>query len=88
MNHDSKYNDFEYEQDNFPKTADHFKQLVAAQVEKELKQTSVEKHRPRKKWFPAKVAAAVIVCAVDAFFIGSQQRNGDPAAAAAAAYAV
>lgn len=63
MNHDSKYNDFEYEKDNFPKTPEHFKQLVAAQVEKELKQTSVEKHRPRKKWFPAKVAAAVIVCA-------------------------
>lgn len=63
MNHDSKKNEFEYEKENFPKTPEHFKQLVAAQVEKELNQTSVATHRPRKKWFPAKVAAAVIVCA-------------------------
>ncbi len=64
MNHDSKHNDFEYERENFPKTPEHFKQLVADQVEKELNQTSVVKHSPRKKWFPAKVAAAVIVCVI------------------------
>ena len=63
MNHDPKYNEFEYEKENYPKTPEHFKQFVAAQVEKELKQTSIVRHRARKKYFPAKVAAAVIVCA-------------------------
>lgn len=63
MNHDSKYNEFEYEKENYPKTPEHFKQFVAAQVEKELKQTSIVRHRARKKYFPAKVAAAMIVCA-------------------------
>ena len=27
MNHDPKYNDFEYEKENYPKTPEHFKQL-------------------------------------------------------------
>ena len=42
--------------ENYPKTPEHFKQFVAAQVEKELKQTSIVRHRARKKYFPAKVA--------------------------------
>lgn len=63
MNHDPKYNDFEYEKENYPKTPEHFKQFVAAQVTKELSKASIVKHRARKKYFPAKVAAAVIVCA-------------------------
>ncbi len=67
MNHDSKHNDFEYEKEIFPKTPEHFKQLVADQVEKELNQTSVVKHRPRQKWLSAKVAAAVIVCVIAGF---------------------
>lgn len=63
MNHDPKYNEFEYEKENYPKTPEHFKQFVAAQVTKELSKASIVKHRARKKYFPAKVAAAVIVCA-------------------------
>ena len=63
MNHDPKYNEFEYEKENYPKTPEHFKQFVATQVTKELSKASIVKHRARKKYFPAKVAAAVIVCA-------------------------
>lgn len=35
MNHDSKHNDFEYEKETFPKTPEHFKQLVVNQVAQE-----------------------------------------------------
>ena len=45
-----KYNEFEYEKENYPKTPEHFKQFVAAQVEKELKHASIVKHRARKKY--------------------------------------
>lgn len=54
MNHDPKYNEFEYEKENYPKTPEHFKQFVAAQVTKELSKASIVKHRARKKYFPAK----------------------------------
>ena len=51
MNHDPKYNEFEYEKENYPKTPEHFKQFVAAQVTKELSKASIVKHRARKKYF-------------------------------------
>ena len=35
MNHDPKYNEFEYEKENYPKTPEHFKQLVVNQVAQE-----------------------------------------------------
>ena len=41
MNHDPKYNDFEYEKENYPKTPEHFKQFVADQVTKELSKASI-----------------------------------------------
>ena len=55
MNHDPKYNEFEYEKENYPKTPEHFKQFVADQVTKELSKASIVKHRARKKYFPAKL---------------------------------
>ena len=63
MNHDSKHNDFEYEKENFPKTPEYFKQLVAERVEQEQKKDNVSSIKSRKKWMPAKVAAVIIVCA-------------------------
>ena len=43
MNHDPKYNDFEYEKENYPKTPEHFKQFVAAHV------SLLRKLLPKKK---------------------------------------
>ena len=63
MNHDSKHNDFEYEKETFPKTPEHFKQLVVNQVAQEQQKNNVSPIKARKKWMPAKVAAVIIVCA-------------------------
>lgn len=63
MNHDSKHNDFEYEKETFPKTPEHFKQLVAEQVAQEQQKNNISSIKSKKKWMPAKVAAVIIVCA-------------------------
>ena len=41
MNHDSKHNDFEYEKETFPKTPEHFKQLVVNQVAQEQQKNNI-----------------------------------------------
>ena len=63
MNHDSKHNDFEYEKETFPKTPEHFKQLVVNQVAQEQQKKNISPIKSKKKWMPAKVAAVIIVCA-------------------------
>lgn len=63
MNHDSKHNDFEYEKETFPKTPEHFKQLVVNQVAQEQQKKNIFPIKSKKKWMPAKVAAVIIVCA-------------------------
>lgn len=54
---------FEYDKNQFPKTPEHFKQLVTSQVETELNKEKIVAHNTQKKWWPAKVAAAAIICA-------------------------
>ena len=61
MNHDSKHNDFEYEKETFPKTPEHFKQLVVNQVAQEQQKKNISPIKSKKKWMPAKVAAVIIV---------------------------
>ena len=63
MNHDSKHNDFEYEKETFPKTPEHFKQLVVNQIAQEQQKKNISPIKSKKKWMPAKVAAVIIVCA-------------------------
>lgn len=41
--------------ENYPKTPEHFKQFVAAQVTKELSKASIVKHRARKNIFLQKL---------------------------------
>lgn len=55
--------DFDYDKNQFPKTPEHFKQLVTDQVETELNKGKIVSHKAHKKWWPARVAAAAIICA-------------------------
>ena len=48
MNHDPKYNEFEYEKENYPKTPEHFKQLVVNQVAQEQQKNNISSIKSKK----------------------------------------